>query len=443
MWFLTHEQGLPEELETVVQDLWTLRILGLGAKIAEQKQEFDSSQAFNTSDTDTEAEKDGSRFRSSESKLQKTPSLVDCLVLCYLGILTLRLPITPGDIYTWTTDKKMAYRGAIKLLPMAMRDQLPATYHKMLDSNSLLLPRVFYSSLMDMQASFETERSIVWPSLNVPIILFRFLKELALPLEIYQATLRLGALLGYDFAFRSRGKKRFGLKHLPEAQLLGCLVFCVKLIHPFEGDRRYPKSVAEPTATRIDWSRWSSMMNKAKEQARGSDDHYTNEELAKLQGEDVFSMNGAQLDQYLDFYLDNFVDETQIQAEGSRNDFQHALYEMFPVESGNPSEPISHSHTVEAQRSWDIVQSVQNDIQSQTVIAGDDAGHGIRRPGQDYVVYKTESDLPEDAKPFYEEVARIGGMSIEMLVSAVFSTENRVRRRKGKQREADNMGSVV
>ncbi|PVI01925.1 hypothetical protein DM02DRAFT_590451 [Periconia macrospinosa] len=437
LWFLIHEQGLPDELETVVQDLWALRILGFETKISEQRQEFDSSQAFTASDTDTDAERDGSKY-GRNSKMQATPNLVDCLVLCYLGTLTLRLPILPGDFYTWTTEKSMAYRGAIRLLPIPMRDQLPATYHDVLDPNSLLSPKSFYSSLINIQTSFQVEHGIVWPPLNIPILLFRLLKELALPLEVYHATLRLASLLGYDFAFHSQTEKAFSLRQLPEAQLFGCLVVCVKLLHPFDGSRRYPKSTAEPTATRVDWSRWLSTMQRAKEQAKGADNRYTIEELTKIQGEDVFSMDGAQLDQYLDFYLDNFVDEPYILSEGKSSDFQHAMYQTFPVKSSNPSPPVKTTRAEEIQRGWDVVQSVQSEIESQTIIAEDDGSHGIRRPGQDYVIYKTESDLPEEARAFYGEVARIGGLSMEMLISVVFSTEMRVRRWKKKQREQEN-----
>ncbi|CAI6330662.1 unnamed protein product [Periconia digitata] len=430
VWFLVHERGLPEELEAIVHDLWALRIMGLESKITEQKQEFDSSQAAAASDTGTETDRGPSK--SPSHVLQDTPNLVDCLALCYLGIRTLRLPITPGDIHAWTTNMKMPYRGAIKLLEIDMRDQLPGTYRDVLDPNSLLSFKTLYSSLISIQAAFEDEYGIEWPPLNVPVILFRFMKELALPLEIYPATRRLATLLQYDFTCNSQKRKIVSVEHLPEAHLIGCLVVCVKLLYPFDGARRYPTSIDEPATMKLDWNQRASIMRKSKQPTENSENKYIAEELINLRPEDVPFMNGDQIDQYLAFYQENFVDEPYINAEGKSSDFQRAMHDMFPIQSNKPSQPIQELPESHMQRSWEIVQSVQSILEPQTVIAEDD-GQGIRRPGRDYVAYKKESDLPENAQAFYEEAARIAGFSLEMLVSVVFSTESRIRRWKKQQ----------
>jgi RNA polymerase I-specific transcription initiation factor RRN7 len=243
----------------VIFDLWALRVAQLSEKIASGDQESESqSQVYNTlesEDDDTTNHERGtiSTPKGRDKKLQGTPNLYDCLALCYLGISTLRLPMTPGDIYAWVTDGKMAYRRAIKLLPLAMKDRLPSSYHAVLDPQTMMSYKRFYTTLTNLEISFEKEHGVQWPALNVQLLLFRYLKELALPLELYDATLRLGDLLGYTFAFRYDGRQNLGVRHLPEAQLIGCLVLCVKLLHPFDKVRRAPHSSSEPTAVLMNW----------------------------------------------------------------------------------------------------------------------------------------------------------------------------------------------
>ncbi|KAF1952356.1 hypothetical protein CC80DRAFT_479584 [Byssothecium circinans] len=428
VWFLVHDKGLPSELETVVQDLWTVRILQFEEKITDKKQEFDSSQALLASDIDNEDDKEPSVFHSHDKKLQETPTLIDCLVLCYLGIITLRLPVTPGDIYDWTTEGKMAYRRAIKLVPVTMRDRLPNGFLGSLDPNSLLAMHRFYQSLFNIQRRFAIEHGVLWPPLNVPVLLFRYLKELSLPLELYDATIRLGNLLEYDFATHAEDTKRLGVRHLPEAQLIACLGVCVKLCFPFDGKPRYPRSNAEPAATSIDWRAWCNTMRNA-ENNRKDEGHFTMEELTKLEERDVFDMTGDHLDQYLDFYLENFVDETD-----TPNDFRKGLYDLFPIDKSQPVLPEpSHQYGI-GQEKWEALRKVHGNIKSRSAIAQSNEEAEVRRPGHGYVAYKRENFLPEHANVFYEEAGKIAGLTLEMMVSAVFAVENRVERWKRGQR---------
>jgi RNA polymerase I-specific transcription initiation factor RRN7 len=428
LWFLVHERGLPVELETVVHDLWALRILQFEGKITSERQEFDSSQAVPTSESETDGETNSLAFENRKKKLKDTPNVMDSLVLCYLGIVTLRLPVTPGDMYAWTTDGKLAYRRAIKLLPAAMRERLPAYYHVALDPNSLLSLRRFYSTLIDLEVGFEKEFGILWPPLNSPVLLFRYLKELALPLELYDASIRLGSLLEYDFALHTDGKTALGIRHVPEAQLIACLVVCVKLFYPFDGERRYPKSTSEPAATAMSWGNWCTIISNAKLKSREGDSRYTMEELTKLEEKDVLSMTGNQIDQYLDFYLGNFLDETHIEANEASDNFHNALCSMFPVTTSVAPQKNRRIDGTGSEKQLETVRAVQGRMRTNPVVAEGEEGSEIQRPGQSYVSYKKESNLPEHADVFFEEVARVAGLSLDMLVMAVFYTERRVEK---------------
>jgi RNA polymerase I-specific transcription initiation factor RRN7 len=441
IWFLVQEKGLPSELETVIYDLWALRIAQLGDRIASGSQDNDSqSQVFNTleSEQDEVTEHEGGTIstpRGRKKKLHSAPNLYDCLVLCYLGISTLRLPFTPGDVYAWVTDGKMAFLGAIKLLPLAMRDRLPSSYHAVLAPQTMMSYKRFYATLTDLKVSFEKDHGVLWPALNIPPLLYRFIRELALPLELYDTTLRLGDMLGYDFAFHYADRQKLGIRHLPEAQLIGCLVLCVKLMYPFDKVRRVPQSSLGPTSVVLDWEKWYKHVRAAKITQRENNPGFTTEELVKLQESDVFEMHPDQLDQYLDFYADTFLDNAEVQRTRDNDDFRNALYGMFPIEGKERHPPIKLSDTMPHEQSLETVRAVHGCMETQANVDESQAEPHTLRPGQKYPVWKEAQDLPESARIFYDEVTRLAGLSLEMLVMAVFFTEARVERWRRKQRE--------
>ncbi len=443
VWFLVHEKNLPDEFETIVFDLWALRIAQFGDRIGSRDLEADSqsqSQVYSTMDTEESDTTDHERGllrrpKERDRKLAVVPSLKDCLALCYLGILTLRLPITPGDIYAMVTDGKLAYRRAIMRLPLVMRDRLPPAYHHMLDPSTLLKYKSFYTTLTNLQLSYRKDHGILWPALNASLLLFRYLKELALPVELYDATLRLAEYLGYDYKLQHDDHKRLGIRHLPEAQLIGCLIVCVKLLYPFDDEQRHPKSASEPPATKMNWEMWCKHMDAAKsKQGEG----LSTEQLTTLEEKDVFSMSSTQLDQYLDFYANAFLDDAEIERTKQNNDFRKALYEMFPIEGKEKHPPDQISDRPSYQERLEIVKAVHTSMEPVVKISEESRSRTLR-PGQMYQSWKSEEYLPEYAKRFYEEAGRIAGFSMDMLVLAVFFTEAKIEKTRRKRRHMQFM----
>lgn len=439
MWFLVKEKGLPSELETVIFDLWALRVAQLGDKIASESQENQSqSQVYNSLESEDDATDDErdtlSSSKSRNKKLASVPNLYDCLALCYLGTSTLRLPVTPGDIYAWTTDGKLAYGRAIRLVPLKMRDRLPPSYHAVLDPPTLLRHKRFYTTLTDLEISYSKDHGILWPPLNIPLLLFRYIKELALPLELYDATLRLGDLLGYDFGSHYDRRKIFGLRHLPGAQLIGCFVVCVKLFYPFDKVRRSPKTGPEPAVSVVDWKKWCKQVyaGKRKQQQGASD--FTSEEFTKLEEKDILDMTPDQVDQYLDFYQFNFLDDVEVQRTRNNDDFRNALYNMFPVDGDHESLPVQSADHLFHEQSLETVHAVHGSLKMRTIVREDEDGSHAFRPGQSYPMWKKVEDLPDRAAIFYEEAARLAGFTVEMLVTAVFFTETGIEKWKKKKK---------
>ncbi|KAJ4988448.1 hypothetical protein SVAN01_06065 [Stagonosporopsis vannaccii] len=443
LWYLVKEKGLPEELELITLDLWALRIAQLGDRITSNSRADSQSQSqvfstLETDDSETDDARDLLRVSKGRGKrLGDIPNLLDCLGLCYLGILTLRLPITPGDIYHWATEDKLVYRGAIKHVPLPMRDRLPASYHATLNPNVLLSYKRFYAAVTNLQISFTNDHKIAWSPLNHRLLIFRYIKELALPLEVYDITIQLSKLLGHDFILHQDRKRILGVRHLPEAQLAGCLVVCVKLVYPFDDEKRHPRSAAEPTAVVMNWKQWQEQMQSAKTEQIGGNHRYTIEELTKLEEKDVFDLPPDHLDQYLDFYADTFLDDAEIQRTKVTDNFRNAIYGMFPIE-GKATAGVSLDENAAPQRDDQAtVRAVHSSMQARSAIADDEVSTGVLRPGQAYHPYKTEGELPDYAKVFYKEVAKLAGLSVDMLMMVVSYTEARIEKWRRKQKDVE------
>jgi RNA polymerase I-specific transcription initiation factor RRN7 len=106
IWWLVKEKGLPLELETVVRDLFSVRLRdvralgkeGVGVGSAENVGFSSQSQA-----DDVKVAKDS-----------RTPKLIDSLGLCYLGILSLRRGVTLGELHRWAAREEIVFLRAVR-----------------------------------------------------------------------------------------------------------------------------------------------------------------------------------------------------------------------------------------------------------------------------------------------------------------------------------------
>lgn len=117
--WLIDVKGLPGELETVVRDLWSVRLRGVKSLGEEgvgaggsETVGFSSQSEWERTGTDTDGmESSGRAGRRNikKARLEGLPRLIDSLGLCYLGTLLMRLPITLGDFYRWAEQEDIIF----------------------------------------------------------------------------------------------------------------------------------------------------------------------------------------------------------------------------------------------------------------------------------------------------------------------------------------------
>lgn len=127
---------------------------------------------------------------------------------------------------------------------------------------------------------------------------------------------RLQRLVGFTYSFPLSPRR--SLKHLalPEAQLLALIVVATKLLFPFDELKRYPTSASEPAAQVLDWKLWAHTQKQFdKKPSAGGRLPKGNEIL--VNDNDVFKMTTQQLDDYMDWYENSWLDSRGMDRENA------------------------------------------------------------------------------------------------------------------------------
>ncbi len=301
-----------------------------------------------------------------------------------------------------------------------------------------------------------------FPPLNHPLLLFKYIKELALPcmssgrclrlaqahakrhaVDVYPVIDRLAPLISYNFSFPTSGN-RYRISSLPEPQLISLLIVAVKLYYPFDSITRYPRTSSEPAALNIDWKAWAATQEEHVARIQVGRELKKGKEM-EIGEHDVFDMSGGQIDEYLDWYEKTWIDEE------ARKSYPRALpeqlLEMFPTNRPEgPTGPQEHAlgeedeSRVDEGAILDKIKQVQRAMRMRRVVSDEDAEDSkepIRRPGSYYKHYRRVEDLPHDARVFFDAAARVVGLSLRTLTKAVFQTESKLQAWKLAQRKTE------
>ena len=244
--------------------------------------------------------------------------------------------------------------------------------------------------------------------------------------EIYTAVRTLASLLAIDFTFPPPAFRQ-NMSSLPEICLISLLVIAVKLYHPFDSLPRYTKNLTELGILTVDWDVWIQAQ-------KDHDCHPPTEgslgrgnEIAVTE-DDVFSLSGKQLDDYLDWYEKTWIDE-----ERASHALPQQLLDMFPTGRLDGPTPLTdenpnglpEAETAISQK----LHAVQNSLKMRGVVSTEtEAGTEvpIHRIGSFYKHYRSEDDLPPTGRAFYETVARLAEVTVATLVKVVFQTERKL-----------------
>jgi RNA polymerase I-specific transcription initiation factor RRN7 len=420
--WLIDEKNMPTELEELVRALWEQRLNALAPIMGENE----GMTTFSTTEWFGESENEASGPGPQPIPLSTMPRLQDTLVLCYLGMYILRIPIFLGDIVTWVQNDELVYTRALDILPAEMRERMDPmganearVYRRPLDVTR------FQARVHRLIMGYQMGLGMEIPPINLPLYLYRFVQDLALPIEIYLAVKKLASLLDYTFQYPITTNKN-DLRRLPDRSLASLVVVAVKVLYPFDDRKRTPASGTEPTAAVMDWAKWVKGWKALKQKTRRK---FAYEDGVKTTENDVLYMDNAQLDQYMDWFQENLQETRGFLGEETENTFLDRMLEMFPVETKKDATESKELPVDNNLRKISMLQHTQSNliIRNPEKETEDEDPQITSRPGMWYRRYRQTSEIPEgNMKEFLSAVAELVGMDLDYLSVLVFAAERKV-----------------
>ncbi|KAK3070855.1 hypothetical protein LTR53_009717 [Teratosphaeriaceae sp. CCFEE 6253] len=437
--WLIGTKKLPEELETLVRDLWALKLQSLRPRFSHDSDtETDTQSYYFSSQSEGEASASEasarSRRRRSRVKVDGTPNLMDTLALCYMGMLLLREPVTVADIHRWASEGDLLYYCASKEVPLGMRERLSPTLQELLEARPLGTAEKLQKHVQSMLAQYSADLGMALPPVNHPLLLYDWTRALALPIEVFAATTRLARMLDVTFEFKLDVKPRTKdvMLRYPEARLMALLVVATKLLFPFDDVQRSATSVTAMDALAMDWSTWAPTQFPSGPYGGTKPLPYA--AALDFTQMDVLGASERQLDQYMDWCEANIANEdVRTRGKAGRDaDFRRTLLSMFPAGrsmtalDGNELYPEGMEDVpTEQLRAVQLAltprQSAELPHHGQADVAG--IGSLYRR-------VRSVEELDGHCRMFYERAASLAGLSLDDMVRAVSLMEIQVQKRE-------------
>lgn len=320
---------------------------------------------------------------------------------------------------------------------MSMKERLPGRFQELLEPQDLLRPESLHQSTLNTLVMLDKDFGMKAPRLNTPLVLYRWMRDLALPLEVFAGSQRLALKLGIDFLFGVSARSRTSIVlRYPEAQLMAVVVVVTKLLWPFDDIERHPHSATDLSAMALDWEKWAKIHSE-QDDAQDSHSRLPFEQAFEFSEADCLAATDAKLDAYLDWFGDNIASE-EIREHGRAGrdaEFRKVLFDMFPVPRED-SETITLPQSTAEHTMDDRVREVQRALAPNRVVEHSHAAGDVVRPGSFYRRFRTVEELSGPVMAFYSKAAALAGLSLESMVQVAFLVERKLQRHEENLRKS-------
>ena len=431
------------------------------------------------------AETDNEEHPTVAKKDYPGPTLIDTVVLIYLSTLLLRQFLPLQTLHAWLTNSTIPYIRAIRHIPHDMRSRLPSEYHHSFDPLGIPSPDTLQLAVYRRSKMFHTYFGMETPSLNQNLLLMHYIREMALPIEVYSMARQLGRILGFTLSYHDdeenrrnvKGHPRRAATSYPEAQAISMTIVATKILFPFKPaseNRHDISATTSNTMFQMNWDAWQdakTTFDTAMHQLEtingtrlkpGSEINVTEQ--------DVLTMTGDQLDQYMDWFQQTWTEQTAstVGAEGDQsgpnnnrqdsfrsqtseqenvNSVDQTILNLFPLEDLDSTRKTDHASQQEQDSRLETQRTALLD---QRIMEVQSSLHPLHLPPPAVAATTSNPNLsresahmsnesmprPEIHQTFYAEAARIACLSEAALERAIVRTEDLVEKwRKEKIRE--------
>ncbi|CAI2166909.1 14706_t:CDS:10 [Funneliformis geosporum] len=159
------------------------------------------------------------------------------LVILHIGCLWLRLPILIGDIHRWIYDGTLPFLSARQYLPRDIKLHLGSRINKF-EPRVLVLRGVLFDLETRFHDFYKVEYGISFPEINAPPIIYRYVRDLMLPVELYVISKELAQLINLNL-FHEFNHNKYN-NYRPSTLLLAIVIIAAKMIYGLDERRRFP-----------------------------------------------------------------------------------------------------------------------------------------------------------------------------------------------------------
>ncbi|KAL8753431.1 MAG: hypothetical protein Q9199_005050 [Rusavskia elegans] len=286
---------------------------------------------------------------------------------------------------------------------------------------------------------------MAFPVLNHPLVLFKHVRILALPLDVFPAVRRIAKLLDIDFAF-PKARPRQRMSSMPEVALVALVVIAVKLYYPFDAIDRHPSSATDPGVLVLDWDQWCKAQKEYDSRETAGGQLGRGNEI-RVEEKDIFNLSNDQMDEYLDWFEKTWVDEER--ARNHPRGYPEQLLNMFPTgrqDAGPTRSTAQAEYQANDEALEQKLKTVQGQLKVRKIISDRDARTGrlpVNRIGSYYKRYRKVEELSATARSFHETAAGLVAMKLSSLLVAVMQVEQKLIRLRKRDLEAEAAESDV
>ncbi|RGB31797.1 hypothetical protein C1646_708191 [Rhizophagus diaphanus] len=155
------------------------------------------------------------------------------LAILHLGCVWLRLPILIADLNRWIHNNTLQFNSARKHLPNNIKLHLGSRINRLEPKYLITCKRLFglEAKFLDF---YKSEYGICFPEINAPLVLYRYIKDLMLPVEFYVASKELAQLINLKLFYE------YNLNYRPPTLLMAIVIIITKMVYGLDENRRFP-----------------------------------------------------------------------------------------------------------------------------------------------------------------------------------------------------------
>ncbi|CAG8482463.1 1996_t:CDS:2 [Paraglomus occultum] len=265
---MIHDLGCPLEYESVMQQLWLLYInklpkltaprewvrelespaadsdnenvdyaemvedIAFRSELEERIPTYDIQSTNEAEDEEYNDETDVENEQILSTSRITSPAMLYLLVLCYYGVLWMRLPILFIDIHRAANNGVIPYFNARAILPTALKNRL-AGYIRNGFNHDLMPVELCLRVVRKFAEFYKSNYGITFPEINTPPLMYRYIRDLMLPPELYVVVREIANVTQTSFTINhAKGTP------MPWEILMAFVIIAAKMLYGLDGKER-------------------------------------------------------------------------------------------------------------------------------------------------------------------------------------------------------------